>query len=558
MNRVSVSSRIGYFGKIPARSDFVKVADEQPVLGMLDDWVAQVMTRLPADARWKLNYDAMAPASFAFVGPGRRHAVAGHVAASHDRSGRRFPFLMMRTVDVQDPLVLAARCPLVFAPLWTFCEAMAPRVLTSEDPRPHLQAIPDAPVALGEHEAALTNFLAASTVGELSSWLGLAANRMILGLGLLLQPVMPGRRHVLAGTDRALHPAHRLRPGAVPDSRARAARTGGRIRRRRGRHAAWADRSAGRQRPAGASGRRRLDRRTARARHRCPGTGQLSRAADAASAHGARAFPADLYRSRIVKTAIFPAVALVSVLASALGAAAPSRADAGAPIVVSGTVGDDAAKAALLARLRAVYGPERVVDQLAVGRVATPSNWNEIVGRLIGPDLKLVSRGQLQVDGSAVSLRGDVASEAQREQVAGTVAAVLEPGYTVNNGLRVAASEQGMLDAALANRIIEFESGQATLTDSGKAILDQMSVALLRLKDKKVEVIGHTDNAGSRAGNLSLSQARAEAVKAYVAGKGVNPDMVAVSGEGPDRPVADNRTQEGRARNRRIEFKVVQ
>jgi OOP family OmpA-OmpF porin len=259
-----------------------------------------------------------------------------------------------------------------------------------------------------------------------------------------------------------------------------------------------------------------------------------------------------------VKTAIFPAVALVSVLASALGTAAPARADAGAPIVVSGTVGDDAAKAALLARLRAVYGPERVVDQLAVGRVATPSNWNEIVGRLIGPDLKLVSRGQLQVDGSAVSLRGDVASEAQREQVAGTVAAVLEPGYTVNNGLRVAASEQGMLDAALANRIIEFESGQATLTDSGKAILDQMSVALLRLKDKKVEVIGHTDNAGSRAGNLSLSQARAEAVKAYVTGKGVNPDMVAVSGEGPDRPVADNRTQEGRARNRRIEFKVVQ
>jgi OOP family OmpA-OmpF porin len=115
-----------------------------------------------------------------------------------------------------------------------------------------------------------------------------------------------------------------------------------------------------------------------------------------------------------------------------------------------------------------------------------------------------------------------------------------------------------MLDAALADRIIEFESGKAALADSGKAILDQMSAVLLRLKDKKVQVIGHTDNAGSRAGNLSLSQARAEAVKAYVTGRGVNPDMVSVSGEGPDRPVADNRTPEGRARNRRIEFKVVQ
>lgn len=248
----------------------------------------------------------------------------------------------------------------------------------------------------------------------------------------------------------------------------------------------------------------------------------------------------------------------VFLFGAVLFAAAQALADNGAPIVVSGTVADEASKAALLARLRAVYGPERVVDQLSLGRVSAPPNWNDYVGRLIGPDLKLVSRGQLQVDGNTVSLRGDVASEEQRQKIAADIAASLDAGYIVNNGLRVAASEQGVLDAALANRIIEFESGKATLTDSGRAILDQMSVALLRLKDKKVEVIGHTDNAGSRAGNLSLSQARAEAVKAYVVGRGVRAEMISVSGEGPDRPVADNRTAEGRARNRRIEFKVVQ
>lgn len=249
------------------------------------------------------------------------------------------------------------------------------------------------------------------------------------------------------------------------------------------------------------------------------------------------------------------------VLAAACLAAAYALADnppAAAPIVVSGTVADDAGKAALLARLRAVYGFDRVVDQLAVGRVSAPPNWNEHVARLIGPNLKLVTRGQLQVDGNSVSLRGDVASEAQKQQIASDLAMNLDASYTVNNGLRVAVSEQGMLDAALADRIIEFESGKAALTDAGKQVLDQMSVALLRLKDKKVEVIGHTDNAGSRAGNLSLSQARAEAVKSYVASRGVRPEMVSVSGEGPDRPVADNRTPEGRARNRRIEFKVVQ
>jgi OOP family OmpA-OmpF porin len=242
-------------------------------------------------------------------------------------------------------------------------------------------------------------------------------------------------------------------------------------------------------------------------------------------------------------------------LAGGASAAAPAPA---APIVVAGTVADEASKAGLLARLREVYGVERVVDQLSVGTVATPANWNEYVQKLVGQNLKLITRGQLKVDGNNVSLRGDVANEAQRQQIAGDIAASLNPTYIVNNGLRVAASEQGVLDAALANRIIEFESGKATLADSGKAILDQMAATLQKLKRVRVEVIGHTDNAGSRAGNLSLSQARAQAVKDYVASRGIDAELISVSGEGPDRPVADNRTAEGRARNRRIEFKVIQ
>ena len=216
MNRAAFSNRIGYFGKLPARSDFVKTADEQPVLGMLDDWLAQVMARLPSDARWKINYDAFVPACFAFAGPSRRHAVAGHLLASHDRSGRRFPFLTMRTVEVNEPAAFAARCPLAFAPLWTYLEAMAPRVLASEDPGPQLHALLDASVALGEHETALAAWLAVQTVGSLSASLGLAANRMILGLGLLLQPVMHSR-------PAALHKSLVLPLPTAPDARHAAA-----------------------------------------------------------------------------------------------------------------------------------------------------------------------------------------------------------------------------------------------------------------------------------------------------------------------------------------------
>lgn len=227
-------------------------------------------------------------------------------------------------------------------------------------------------------------------------------------------------------------------------------------------------------------------------------------------------------------------------------------------ILVNGMVPDEASKAMLLARLRELYGPERVVDQLAIGTVSLPPNWNSYVQRLLSPSLKQVSKGMLKIDGNNVTIRGEVANEAQRQQIASDIAGSLNPTYTVNNGLRVSAAEQNLLDATLDKRIIEFESGKAALTPSGQAILDEMAGALQKVKDKKVEVIGHTDNTGLRESNLALSQARAEAVRSYLADKGIRPDMIAVSGQGPDRPVADNASADGRARNRRIEFRVTQ
>lgn len=227
-------------------------------------------------------------------------------------------------------------------------------------------------------------------------------------------------------------------------------------------------------------------------------------------------------------------------------------------VLITGTVPDEATKAGVLARLREVYGTDKVVDQIAIGAVVLPANWNGYVQKLIGPNLKLISHGQLKIDGSAVSVRGEVANEAQRQQIASAIATSLNPTYTVNNGLRVSASEQSVLDTTLGNRIVEFQSGKTALTPKGQAILDEMATALQKLKDKKVEIIGHTDGVGLRASNLALSQARADEVKRYLAAKGINPDLLSTSGQGPDRPVASNDSTEGRARNRRIEFRIAQ
>ena len=184
--------RIGYFGKLPACSDFVKLAPDVDLMGVLDDWLAGVMTRLPGDPRWKLHYDAMAPVAFAFVGPRRRHAVAGHVVASHDLSGRRFPFLIMRAIAVQAPADFVARCPLALAPLLSALAEAAPRVLAAAEPLAPLQQVAEhAPPVQQDAGAALASFLATGTMATLGEQLGrkdIAA--LVLALGILLQPVM--------------------------------------------------------------------------------------------------------------------------------------------------------------------------------------------------------------------------------------------------------------------------------------------------------------------------------------------------------------------------------
>lgn len=190
---------IGYFGKIPGRGDFVKSSDSPVLTTLLDGWLAQAMERLTADARWKLTYDALAPIHFAFIGPRRGRAVAGHLVASSDQSGRRFPFLMMGALDVDRPDAFVANSPLALARLWTRLEALGAGVLAAPEPGAALQAAAASTVELdlsaGAHDAAYSQFLEQHSVGALQAMLAQAGfagdlRRLLLALGLLLQPVL--------------------------------------------------------------------------------------------------------------------------------------------------------------------------------------------------------------------------------------------------------------------------------------------------------------------------------------------------------------------------------
>jgi OOP family OmpA-OmpF porin len=258
---------------------------------------------------------------------------------------------------------------------------------------------------------------------------------------------------------------------------------------------------------------------------------------------------------------LLPCLLLALLAAPASAQTAPAAASATAadkPVIAAGTVPDEATRAAVLARLHELYGAQRVVDRIEVDAVMAPPNWRERVVAMLGPDLQQVRGGELAVNGNSVRISGQVGNEAERQQVASALATAAGPNFLVKNALRGGGNrQQELLDQALADRIIEFESGSATLTAAGRAILDEMVVAMKQVGDQQVQVIGHTDDVGRREANVALSLQRAIAVKAYLEAAGVAADNLSVQGFGPDRPVADNSSPEGRARNRRIEFRVL-
>ena len=103
-----------------------------------------------------------------------------------------------------------------------------------------------------------------------------------------------------------------------------------------------------------------------------------------------------------------------------------------------------------------------------------------------------------------------------------------------------------------------FPSGSATLDENAKAVLDLQVVELAAtFGSSYLRIAGNTDNVGSRDTNTRLSKARAEAVTSYLISRGFDREKFQVQGNGPDKPVASNETEEGRAKNRRTDFEVI-
>lgn len=124
---------------------------------------------------------------------------------------------------------------------------------------------------------------------------------------------------------------------------------------------------------------------------------------------------------------------------------------------------------------------------------------------------------------------------------------------TAGTGVQVTQTADNQLKLNIPSDV-SFDTGRADIKPNLRPILDQFAQGLSTQPNTEVRIIGHTDSTGSAAINDPLSVQRAQSAKNYLVARGVDPNRIAIAGRGEREPIADNSTEAGRARNRRVEI----
>ena len=264
-------------------------------------------------------------------------------------------------------------------------------------------------------------------------------------------------------------------------------------------------------------------------------------------------------------------------------------------LIVTGTTPTKDAADALAHRSSTLLQPGQLVDKLVVATKATEvADMNAY--RRLGDFLALLPRAgtveaSLHYDRGMMTLKATLDTDTSRaflereaknlvgaDQLKATLVTVAEttteattttldtvtpagaspavPATGVTAAMRAA---QASVDAAIATRTIGFAKNSDALNDEGKAVVDDVAAALAKLTDTTllIQISGYTDDKGSAGGNVALSQRRADSVRKEVVAQGIAAARISARGFGEDNPIVPNDSDENRAKNRRIEIRVV-
>jgi OmpA-OmpF porin, OOP family len=244
-------------------------------------------------------------------------------------------------------------------------------------------------------------------------------------------------------------------------------------------------------------------------------------------------------------------------------------------ITYSGVVHDESTRTSIMDALKGTFGADKVKGDITINANAGPAPWLVDL-RTTLENLK-TSGVQAVFDGNSLKV-GGLLSDSDRDGIINSLRAALPAGLvfgalsdkvanmvsdvTNKTETALAALHPGFstsdLLTILNQSIINFPTNSAEIPPAAKTLLQHAAMAFKQLPSGTVvEIAGYTDNTGDPAGNVQLSQQRADAVRAALVSAGVDPSMLVAKGYGSANPVATNDTLEGKFRNRRIEYRVV-
>lgn len=237
--------------------------------------------------------------------------------------------------------------------------------------------------------------------------------------------------------------------------------------------------------------------------------------------------------------------------------------------------GDQGLVAKINNAVSAVFGASKTcqatTDQAYANSLTSQDKLQQILGYV-----KAIPNASLQWVGNQVTVNAPNPDDVNKlvEQIKAAApdltvlaAAPLDVNQSVTSSIDAAKAALASLNEnsraeevarALNLQIINFDSGSASIPDQNKEVLDLAAGLLQKLPQVGLTVGGFTDSTGNADQNKALSEKRAKAVVDYLLSKGASSDKLTAVGHGQDNPVADNVTEQGKFRNRRIEFSVTQ
>lgn len=227
-------------------------------------------------------------------------------------------------------------------------------------------------------------------------------------------------------------------------------------------------------------------------------------------------------------------------------------------LMINGLIPDEQSQQKLIDILKQKYGDNDISQQLKIAQ-GQPEKWTELVSTILN-NIPALNRADVDLVDQNLGFSAQTEKSADKEKLLQSLLPFQDYGYSIKS--HVIAEDaakircQRQFDELLNNNQIFFASGKAVIANSSHELLNQLVQTAQICPESLLEIAGHTDSQGSPESNLLLSRKRAQSVAQWLIRSGISDQRVKTIGYGSERPIADNTTESGRAKNRRIEFIV--